>query len=79
MPPGITGLTEDDRRAGLESTKFSDRAVWLRDRWCELLREGFDGTVGQAQQGLTERWTIHPLVDGCAPAPAPPPPPDPLH
>jgi hypothetical protein len=67
------GLTEDDMRRGLDSEAFRARTTELRDKWCQMIRERFDGQVGQAQQGLTERWTIHPFVDGCTPPEAPPP------
>jgi hypothetical protein len=31
-----------------------------------MLKQAFDPAVHQAQQGLSQRWTIHPAVDGCA-------------
>jgi hypothetical protein len=74
--PGLTlpKLTIDDMRQGLNSDAFAQRARALRDRWCGLLTERFDPAVGTRQQGLDQRWTIHPLVDGCRPdAPSPPP------
>jgi uncharacterized membrane protein len=64
----ITKLSPDDMRQGLNSPKFARRAKWLRERWCGLMHEVFDGSVRTAQQGLTNRWTIHPAVDGCEPA-----------
>jgi hypothetical protein len=73
-PNDITKITADDMRKGLESDKFRRRMEWLKDRWCGLIREAFDPAVQTAQQGLTNRWTIHPAVDGCVPAPPPPPP-----
>lgn len=66
-PPNqdITHLTADDMRQGLDSDKFTRRAKWLQRRWCGMLNEAFSDGVRQNQQGLTERWTVHPLVDGC--------------
>jgi len=61
-------LAEADMRAGLASDPFRKRATALRDRWCGLLSERFDEKVGQTQQGLDQRWTVHPAVDGCKPA-----------
>lgn len=63
----ITKLTVADMRSGLDSAKFRRRAVWLRDRWCAMLREASSAEVQQKQQSLGERWTIHPAVDGCQP------------
>ena len=63
------GLTEDDMRKGLNSDAFRARANDLKDKWCQKIRDRFDEKVGQTQQGLTERWTIHPFVDGCEPPP----------
>jgi hypothetical protein len=68
MPDEIKDLNWKDMRRGLNSTKFRKRALWLRQRWCELLSEAFDENVGEAQQGLAERWAIHPRIDGCVPA-----------
>ena len=72
--PGLTlpKLTAEDMRKGLDSEAFAARAKALRDRWCGLLGERFNPEVGTNQQKLTERWTIHPAVDGCKPE-APPP------
>jgi hypothetical protein len=67
MPNAITNLQPDDMRQGLNNDKFHRRAVWLRERWCGLVHEAFDDNVRQTQQGLSARWTIHPLVDGCIP------------
>lgn len=63
----VTQLTPDDMRQGLDSAKFLRRALWLRKHWCGLLTEAFDPAVGETQQGLVHRWTIHPRVDGCRP------------
>ena len=67
VPPEGLGFTPQDIQQGLESDRFRARAVALKDFWCQELRAAFDETVRATQQSLTERWTIHPLVDGCAP------------
>jgi len=63
----ITKLSVEDMRSGLNSDKFRRRAVWLRDRWCGMLRKAFSTEVRQAQQGLSQRWTIHPPLTGVGP------------
>jgi hypothetical protein len=68
-PKPITALTGLDMIRGLNSDKFRDRSIALRERWCGLLAEAFDGAIATNQQGLGERWTIHPNVDGCLPPP----------
>jgi hypothetical protein len=65
--PRPDGLTAADMKAGLNSPSFSEHAVALRQRWCDLLHERFDEAVTKSQQELTQRWTIHPSVDGCVP------------
>jgi hypothetical protein len=65
MPPTITGLILEDMATGLESPKFRARAEWLRDRWCELIREAFSPPLLHTQQEPENRWTVHPSVDGC--------------
>jgi hypothetical protein len=65
MPAEVLGLTVEDMRRGLNSKKFAQRADWLRKLWCDMLMDAFKRETGEAQQGLTHRWTIHPLVDGC--------------
>jgi hypothetical protein len=65
MPAEVLGLTVEDMRRGLNSEKFAKRAQWLRKLWCDMLTTAFKPETRQAQQGLTHRWTIHPLVDGC--------------
>lgn len=63
-----SGLTVADMRQGLASRPFRDVAESIKKTWCGLLGEAFNPAV-QTRQGLTEnRWTIHPLVDGCQPA-----------
>jgi hypothetical protein len=74
-PKPITGLTGLDLKQGLNSQKFLDRSIALRERWCGLLSEAFDPKIGTNQQGLTERWTVHPNVDGCRDEEPPPEPP----
>jgi hypothetical protein len=71
--PGLSlpKLTPDDMRMGLESDAFAARAKALKERWCGLLSQRFEGPVGEAQQRLENRWTIHPAVDGCAPRETP--------
>jgi hypothetical protein len=73
MPADIKSLTAADMQAGLNSDKFRKRAVWIRDRWCQLLGEAFSDPVRTKQRSESERWTIHPEVDGCTSS-APPPP-----
>ena len=68
-PPG--GLDRDDMKQGLNSGKLAEYVHTLHDTWCTLLRAAFDDTTRQAQQHLSQRWTIHTEVDGCA---SPPPP-----
>jgi hypothetical protein len=72
--PGLAlpKLIPEDMRKGLESTAFAARARALKDRWCGLLGQRFDPAVIKTQQGIRERWTIHPAVDGCAPSTSPP-------
>jgi hypothetical protein len=66
--PALPELAPADMRTGLASDPFRKRATALRDRWCRLLSERFDEKVEQTQQGLDQRWTVHPAVDGCTPA-----------
>jgi len=81
VPPPLDDFTGDaakqltavDMRLGLGSATFLARATAIRDRWCQFVSEAFDDAVGETQQGLTNAWTIHPAVDGCAePEPEPP-------
>jgi hypothetical protein len=65
MPADATGLTVEDMRQGLNGDRFASRAKWLRKTWCEHLSDAFSPGTRTAQQGLANRWTIHPLVDGC--------------
>jgi hypothetical protein len=68
----VTNLTPDDMRQGLNSDKFLRRALWLRDHWCGFLNEAFNPGIATNQQGLHERWTVHPRIDGCVPGAGPP-------
>jgi len=73
-PPGETVvLTPDDMRQGLDSPNFRVRCENLKRTWCSMLQDALSETTGQNQQALQERWTIHPMVDGCRPADPPPP------
>jgi hypothetical protein len=67
MPADVADLTVEDMRKGLNSDKFRKRAESLKKLWCGLLTEAFESGTRTTQQGLTHRWTIHPMVDGCEP------------
>ena len=67
MPSSARGLTRDDMRQGLNSTRFAARAIWLRETWCQHLHEAFDPHTRTRQQNEEHRWTIHPAIDGCLP------------
>lgn len=69
VPP--YGLSIDDMKQGLRSTDFKSQAVKLRDQWCAELTRAFAEPTRKTQQKLEQRWTIHPLVDGCRPASGP--------
>ncbi|HEY6118563.1 MAG TPA: hypothetical protein VIV66_01330, partial [Pyrinomonadaceae bacterium] len=65
-PPGETiSLTKNDLKQGLDSENFRKRCEHLRDTWCSMLSDAFSKETRQKQQALHERWTIHPIVDGC--------------
>jgi len=70
-PPPPSGetivLTVEDMRQGLNSENFRIRCTNLRDTWCGMLHDAFSEPTRERQQGLEERWTIHPTVDGCRP------------
>jgi hypothetical protein len=72
-PDDITKMKPAEMMAGLNDPRFKKRAEWLKERWCDATDKQFDEKVREAQLHLTERWTIHPSVDGCQPAG------DPLH
>jgi len=71
-PP--SGLTATDMRQGLASNAFTAAALAVKQTWCSLLGEAFDPGVLTTQEQPQNRWTIHPLVDGCLPAGGNPPP-----
>ncbi len=68
-PPGEgIDLTPQDMREGLASNAFKKRCENLRQTWCTMLNDAFDPQTRTKQQSLEQRWTIHPMVDGCIPA-----------
>ena len=62
-PPA--GLTVADMQQGLASPAFAAMATSVHDRWCPLLKDAFAQTTTNDQALPANRWTIHPLVDGC--------------
>lgn len=60
-------LTGDDIRQGLTSNAFRERVDQLIRKWCNALNEAIDNTTKQNQGLETNRWTIHPSIDGCQP------------
>lgn len=75
MPPGETvPLTVDDMKQGLSSANFRLRCEALRRTWCAMLSDAFSEPTRATQQSLDQRWTIHPVVDGCLPGTADAPP-----
>lgn len=71
LPPGLTAT---DMQQGLASEAFRAAAVAVKQAWCSLLTAAFDPAVLTTQQQPENRWTIHPLVDGCQPTAAGAPP-----
>jgi hypothetical protein len=69
------GLTVDDMRQGLNSVAFTKLARKIRDQWCAAIGESFKPATRDNQKQPQNRWTIHPLVDGCQLAGGGPPPP----
>jgi hypothetical protein len=70
------GLSVADMRQGLESPAFRAMAVSIQQQWCSMLSVAFDANVRAHQERMINRWTIHPMVDGCQsgegnPAPLP--------
>jgi uncharacterized membrane protein len=65
-PPGeaIT-LTKEDMKQGLNSDDFRKRCKHLQDTWCRMLSDAFSPETRVRQQASDQRWTIHPMVDGC--------------
>jgi hypothetical protein len=70
-PANIKGLTETDMKTGLNSQKILDRAKFLREQWCRMVREANDPTVKHTQVEDPNRWTIHPVIDSCEPVEEP--------
>jgi len=70
LPPA--GLTQTDMRQGLFSPAFTAAAVAVKMNWCSFLSNTFTTATLTAQMHAVNRWTIHPLVDGCAPTSPPP-------
>jgi hypothetical protein len=62
-PPA--GLTVADMQQGLASPAFAAMAQSVRGHWCPLLSNAFALTTIRDQALPANRWTIHPLVDGC--------------
>jgi hypothetical protein len=74
-PPGETiALTDEDMRQGLNSENFKKRCRNLKETWCSMLQQPFNEETRRSQQELHQRWTIHPMVDGCRPRNSAPPP-----
>jgi hypothetical protein len=71
--PPPDGLTQSDMRQGLDSPSFTAAAKAVKQNWCIFLSEAFNATTLNIQSQPQNRWTIHPLVDGCVPNPVPPP------
>jgi hypothetical protein len=65
LPPGLTAT---DMQQGLASPAFRALAVSVKQQLCALLSEAFNPVVRAAQEQPQNRWTIHPLVDGCQPS-----------
>jgi hypothetical protein len=62
------GLTVTDMTQGMNSTAFAALAKQIRDQWCAAIGESFKPGTRDNQKKQENRWTIHPLVDGCQPA-----------
>ena len=71
-PSTIKNLTGDDMRSGLNSQKIRDRAIFLRQKWCMMIREAFDPGIKHTQNEDPNRWSIHPEIDSCAKEDEPP-------
>ncbi|WP_123023344.1 hypothetical protein [Mycolicibacterium stellerae] len=70
------GLTVEDMNRGMESPAFAARAKAYVEQECRGIRDAHAPETRRQQQKLENRWSIHPLVDGCRPA-DPDPDPDP--
>lgn len=67
MPANLKTITADDIEIGLQSDKFRQRALWWRDKWCSALTDAYNEQTRTHQLVPENRWTIHPVVDGCLP------------
>jgi hypothetical protein len=67
-----SGLTAMDMKKGMDSPAFAALAKKIRDQWCAAIGDPFKPGTRDNQSRPENRWTIHPLVDGCRPAAAPP-------
>lgn len=75
-PDGVNGpnfLTSTDMQQGLGSDAFRAVAQSSQQAWCGLLTEVFSAQTRTDQMRMENRWTIHPLVDGCGAYPTAPP------
>lgn len=63
--PDWNNLTQADMDDGLDSKLFFDVSAAIKDLWCGELGKIRTPLVTDAQQANTNRWTIHPSVDGC--------------
>jgi hypothetical protein len=52
-------------KQGLNSENFRKRCKHLKDTWCSMLADAFSNETRVRQQAMDQRWTIHPMVDGC--------------
>ncbi len=73
-PPA--GLTEEDVQQGMSSAAFARQAKAYVEQECRGIREAHAPETRTKQQKLENRWSVHPLVDGCVPD-EPDPDPDP--
>ena len=64
-PPA--GLTQEDMKRGMSSPAFADRVKAYVERECRGIQDAHAPATRQQQQKLENRWSIHPLVDGCEP------------
>jgi hypothetical protein len=56
----------------MDSPAFAALAKKIRDQWCAAIGDPFKPGTRDNQNRPENRWTIHPLVDGCQPVAAPP-------
>lgn len=49
MPPAIRNLTVTDIRQGMNSSKFYERASWMRKKYCRMVHEVWDGATRDEQ------------------------------